>query len=179
MRALILIIALGLATSVQAAETKVYKQVNEDGSITYTDQPPEAGAETVTMPELQVVQPPVITRSLRDSRNRPASEVNARPYADLRMVKPEPEESFWGTGGTLTVQLYSEEPLDENHSINYYFDGELAGSSQSMTQILTEVFRGTHAVKADIVDQRGRVLASAGPVTFHMKQHSVQHPNRR
>lgn len=177
MRVLILLIALSLAFAVSGQDKKVYKKVNEDGSITYTDSSPEENAEEMDLPELQVVPARKTTYSSTRSSNKKPEETPV--YKNLRMVEPEPDQTYWGTGGTMSVQMATDEPLKEGYELRYYYDGVLISTSPSMTQILTEVFRGAHTVKAELIDPNGRVLSSAGPVTFHMKQQSIQSKNNR
>ena len=175
MRAVTLILMLTVAGQVMAQD--IYKTVDEDGNIIYTDEPPNPDAKPMDLPPITVADPFTAQPSADTSDDEDAVEVV--PYRNLSMVSPANEEHFWGTGGAFRAQVSAEGGLRPGDSVRFYLDGQLAGIVQDFWMEFTSVDRGEHKVRADIVDGSGKVVGSTQEVTFFMRQHSVQHPNSR
>lgn len=169
------IVATLLATlALPASGQAIYKSVDEDGNVVYTDQPPTPDAQPIELPPLTVADPFEVPPPLVGELE-PGDEIV--PYAGVAMVSPEPEQHFWGTGGTLRAQLEAPHELRAGDSVNFYLDGALAGTVRGYGFDLSEVHRGEHSVFAEIVGEGGRVLARTEPVVFYMHQQSVLNPN--
>lgn len=173
--ALILSLILALL-ALPAAAQNIYKSVDEDGNVIYTDEPPSPDAKPMDLPPITVADPyevpPVI--ELPEGEREGVPDVL---YPDLGFISPVSEEHFWGTGGTFTAQLGSAQSLAGDHQVKFFLDGQEAGTSSSYFMQFADVDRGEHSVRAEIIDAKGQVLARAGPVTFYMRQHSALHPN--
>ena len=171
-----LVLFCSLLLSCQLAAQAVYKTVDKDGNVTYTDQPPADDAQPMEMPKISVMQTDPLP--VQPSASKPAGDSNAdNPYGSLTILEPTAEQTFWGTGGTVVVRLNTGRPLVEGHKVNYFMDGTKAGSTASLMQLFADVVRGSHQVRAEIIDENGAVLTSSDGVTFHMKQQSAQNPN--
>lgn len=174
MRYLVLMLTLTMLWPVTAQE--VYKTVDENGNVIYTDQPPEDDASPMDLPEISVVKmerpPPLPVSTVKAGEGATARN----PYGAIQIVEPTADQSFWGSGSTLVVRLQAGQPLDDGHQVSYYMDGVKAGSSPSMSQLFTDIDRGEHQVRAEIINENGAVLASSQSVTFFMKQQSQLNP---
>lgn len=169
------VVAALLATlALPAAAQEIYKTVDADGNVIYTDQPPTPESQPMELPPLTVAEPFEIPPPLV---GEPASEEELTLYDGVALVSPEPEQHFWGTGGTLRAQLEAPHELRNGDSVNFYLDGTLAGNVRAYGIDLSEVYRGEHSVYAEIVGADGRVLARTEPVTFYMHQQSILNPN--
>ncbi|MDJ0655250.1 MAG: DUF4124 domain-containing protein [Xanthomonadales bacterium] len=175
MRALALILMLMMA--IPGLAQKIYKTVDEDGNVVYTDEPPTPDAEPMDLPPITVADP--FTAQPTTAAPGDADEAVVAPYPNLAMVSPASEEHFWGTGGTFRAQLAADSGLRPGDSVRFYLDGELAGIVQDLWMEFTSVDRGEHKVRAEIVDGSGQVVATTPEVTFFMRQHSIQHRNSR
>lgn len=78
-----LVVTILLANALFAAE--VYRQVNPDGTVTYSDRPPSDSAETITINTRAPVPPP--TPAAEEPDNAPAA-----PAAESEPPQPTPEE---------------------------------------------------------------------------------------
>ena len=171
MRYLLLICSV-LLTLPLAAQI-VYKTVDEDGNITYTDQPPDDQAEPMELPPISVVKAQPASPS-KPKDDDPVKKRNpADTYGDLRMLEPIPDRTYAGTGGTMVFRLQADHKLAAGHKVNYYIDGRLMSSTRSMMQLFSDVVRGEHQARAEIVDAKNKVLVISSSVTFHMQQPSV------
>lgn len=176
MRLIAFIVALLLA---QPALAQVYRWVDEDGVVHYTDRPVE-GAEVVDLPE-----------SRGTTFRRPAPLPSAAPpaaaeqdddqgfnYQSFRIVQPSDEETLWNIGATLDVSLSLTPGLREGHEIEVWFDGSVLESREpaSLSFTVPEVYRGTHNLWARVLDSSGRVLIQSNEITFYVQQTSVINP---
>jgi hypothetical protein len=166
-----------LLLSFQLAAQAVYKTVDEDGNVTYTDQPPEDDAKPMEMPKISVVKTEAPAPKTPRSTLSNDTGTSANPYGSLTVLEPAVDQTYWGTGGTVVVRLRAGQGLVDGHQVNYYMDGIKAGSTASMMQLFADVPRGEHQVRAEIINGEGAVLASSESVTFHMKQQSQMNPN--
>ena len=87
---------------------------------------------------------------------------------------------LWNIGGELTVQLAVEPALQPGHELQIFLDGvRVAEVPQGQSQFtISEVFRGERQLRAVIVDERGRELASSATIRFYVQQASLLNPNR-
>lgn len=163
---------------VPPASAEVYKYVAEDGSMVYTNEKPHPDARPLDLPGLTVMDAPAPPRRTAtgtgDSSEGEAGDV----YPDLRIVSPQPDETIQGTGNALPVRLAVDEPLRPGDQVMVYLDGEPHGPYFGLAFEFQQVPRGTHSMRVEVVDRERRVVADAGPVTFHMRQHSQLHQNQ-
>lgn len=163
------------------AQAQIYKVVDKDGNVTYTDQAPGDGTEPMDLPELSVVstdyeadEKPAATEPVEEVAEKELTRKDLRKlYKDFRISRPAPEETFWGTENTVVVAWESSEPLQEGLSVQFSIDGKAqAASGENMMGITLD--RGSHTVSATIVDERGRPIMSTDTVTFYVHQASVR-----
>jgi hypothetical protein len=175
-------VAVGLLLFCAAAFAAIYKIVDEQGNVTYTDQAPSDGSEPMKLPELPVVQTvpvePAPGPGTAEGEGEPAGQEPTprelrRMYRDFRVTRPAQEETFWGTGNTVVVSWASSMPLLPDMSVQLFVDGEPQRVTQE-TMIALTLDRGEHRVHAELRDARGRRLVTTEPVTFFVKQQSEQ-----
>lgn len=177
--AILLLLAAPLA---QAQE--MYRWVDEDGTVHYSDQEVE-GAERVELRDVQ-------TYRARDSiqgaeprardRSEPAeSPAEAPGYDTFRIAAPENDSVVWATGGEMSVTIELEPGLHPGHQVVLFLNGEAVdGTPVASTNIgFSGVIRGTHTLHATVVDADGRQLAQSEAITFHARAHSLNDPQRK
>ena len=171
------VLVLLLTPLVALAEGEIYKIVNPDGTVTFTDQRPAPDAEPLELRPLSVVETEPVQSSdtAADSEEKP-DEPTARDlqrmYRDFRITQPQNEETFWGSGNEVTVSWGASQPIREGLVVTLYVDGAprpvLSGDSVSLV-----LDRGEHQVYAVLRDANKRRIAATETVTFFVKQHSV------
>lgn len=167
-----------LAAVLPAVAGKLYKWVDEDGNVHYSDSPVE-GAEAVDLPEPTTFDAPRV--SPRPARPAPEEDPSAAfGYTEFEFISPKQDQVFWATGGEIPVQLDLVPPLQPGHELNLYFNGELTPDSPlaGLGTTLTGVYRGAHTIRAVIVGPDGEEIAATETVTFHVKQRSIANPRR-
>ena len=172
-----IMLATGLLALCLEAQAQIYKIVDKDGNVIYTDQAPADGTPPMELPELSVVktepiQPEDSTPAAGESEGaEPTLRELRRMYRDFRITQPVPEETFWGTSNSVVVGWGTGTPLQPDMRVRLLVDGEVQSETQDNMVALT-LDRGAHVVQAELLDGRGRRLVSTQPVTFFLHQGS-------
>jgi hypothetical protein len=146
-----------------SAET-VYKTVDEDGNVIFTDKPSEK-AEEIKIQELDTITNP------NPSRYKPSSkhpEDTSSKYESLVVTSPENGSGFRNNEGNVSISLSIEPSLRSGHKIIILMDGKEVGFSSSVS--IQNVERGTHSISAKVVDRNGKTLISTLS-TFSLLRH--------
>lgn len=152
-----------------APKGSVYKQVDPEGNVTYTDKPPSADAKPVTVPKGTEYAPPKLPEfTPAPSRSKDTSKPFS--YDSFAITAPKNDESIWDNTGNINASVSFEPFLQSGHDIEFLLDGVSAARGSSASHQFSNVDRGTHEIVARIVDSNDQVLESA-TVTFHMKRH--------
>ena len=170
---------LSLALAASAGAQDIYKYVDENGQIIYTDRPPTPDSEPISLRELSVVEAPEYARPERnqaetaqDGDELSMNEMRSM-YRDFRLVSPTPEQNFWGTGQVATIAWDTKAPLQQGMSVVYFVNGEAVSEPTTAATFNTQPMdRGEHTARADLLGPNNQVIASAGPVVFFVKQNS-------
>ena len=171
---LLLAVSLGLY-----AEGEIYKIVDKDGNVTYTDERPQGGAEPMDLPPLSVIETDIQVPPPAESAAQAAEEPSEptlrdlrRQFQDFRIIQPQQEETFWGTANTVVVAWGTAQPVPPELKARLYVDGVAQPVPASGSLSLT-LERGEHQVYAELLDARGRQIVATERVVFFVKQASV------
>lgn len=158
------------------SQGEIYKVVDENGNVTFTDQRPATGGEPMDLPPLSVietdVQVPDTPATAADQEPKPPTSSELRKqFRDFSITQPEQEQTFWGTANTVVVSWGSSQAIPPEMSVTLYVDG--AGQKAPATGgVSLTLERGEHQVRAELRDERGRRIVTTKTVTFFVKQHS-------
>jgi hypothetical protein len=176
-RTFLTLISIGcsFAAAVALAGT-VYKWVDENGVVHYSDQP-HPGAQKIQVQEVQTYKeqsgaspaappPPPVPVSAASSG-----------YRGCAVTAPQADESFANLD-SLTVVVQTDPPLHAGDQIFVTYDGQpLNGNAATGGRFtVSPVERGTHTLQAVVRDSNGAVLCSAPGITFNVHQPSIQSP---
>lgn len=163
---LVLLSAIALANPSMAAD--VYKTVDEDGNVTFTDSPPQnKPAEKIKLKELNT-QPPVEFRSRRGSDGGEDAEDETGPY-NPQIVSPQNEYQMGPQEASLSITVETARPLNDEHSFQLFVNGAAhAEPTRSSNLTLSNVRRGRKDITVSIVDSEGAVIASSSPVSVYV-----------
>lgn len=153
---------------------EVYRQVDSQGNVTYTDEPSEgSNAEqirvrpvtTVTLPKPEAVREP--------ERLREKVQTEGAVYDSVRFLAPGDNQAFHSGSGDVEFRVTSSPSLRDNHKYEVTLDGQPVGQSTSGSVMVRNVFRGTHDAGVNIVDSDGVTVKSGGSITFTVHRPSV------
>ncbi|MCW9058762.1 MAG: DUF4124 domain-containing protein [Gammaproteobacteria bacterium] len=177
MKPLLVAAALLLALPAQA---EVYRIVNPDGSVTFTDQP-QQGAEKVKLPPVSTYPAPRVSAPVQASSDQDEESTDAG-YNSFVVTEPAPETTIRDNQGNVSMQVRVEPALrvEQGHRIQFMVDGVDQGEPSTNTgATFQNVNRGSHSLSARLIDAEGNTLMTTPPVTVFVRQASVLFPARQ
>jgi hypothetical protein len=174
----VLSILLGLFLVVMATPlmAQVYKVVDKDGNVTFTDQPPGDGSKPVELAPISVIEAPKYEKkpAAEAEDGEGAEEMSLaqlrRIYGDLAIVSPQQEESVWRPDGPIPVAWSVGNALQPGMQVTIYLDGKMYTSTTQVMIPIAGLDRGEHTVKAELRDKRNRVVSASDSITFFVRQ---------
>ena len=170
-------LSLLAAFAVQAAV--VYKWVDADGVVHFSDQP-SPGAEKIYTSSSTVTTPASAPGSAAGSRQAPKSAVaNGRGYSEFSIVSPANEQTFFGDD-VIAVRLNLEPSLKPDQIITWQLNGKPQEfPPNAISFALPHLDRGAYTLAATITDQETSELRSSNSVTFYVRQPSELAPQHK
>lgn len=156
MRSIITLLLMVFAVTV-AAET-IYKTVDEDGNIIFTDKPSE-NSEEIKLKELQTIKNPNPAKFT--PRPKQSNEVQGAVYNTFIITNPAEGSGLRSNNGNFTISVSLEPPLRTGHQIVITLDGQEVSSGAATSVSLQNIDRGTHTIGASVVNGTGKKLKSA------------------
>ncbi len=167
MRLLILILTLVLSSPLLARD--VYKWVNADGEVIYSEtyQP---GAESIRVHD-ELKKGGVDTKQLEGQ----SQDEGSTGYSDFTIVQPADNETIRSAESSVSVGISLTPPLQGGHEIYLSVDGTQLKSAIKTTQlVLQNLVRGNHTLKAEIRDKEGKVLKQSNSIRFNLRQEALE-----
>ena len=160
----ILLITALFVPSVQSQT--IYKVVKEDGTVLYTDVPQD-GAETLEFE--------ANTKNVADSPDIKATQKtqsrDTQPDYKVSITSPEPEATIRNNNGQFSITAATTPAFRGRYRLT--FDGQPTRINSSGKFNLTGIDRGAHTYHIDIIDNKGKTLASSPQQTLYLHQASV------
>lgn len=169
-----------LALAATGASAQIYRVVDEDGRVTYTDTPPgdEASQETRKSTSEKLSLPSINIQPGTEIAPREASDDGDQVsgYRYVAIAAPEDDTTIPPGQLEVSVQVAMEPDLKPGHRVLLHYNDEPHGEPTTSTRfVLSELIRGSYPIRAEILDQEGTVVAASEPVTLHVKRHSRLH----
>jgi hypothetical protein len=158
-----------------AVSATVYKWVDENGVVHFSDQPHEnaekvqlKAPQTYTAPKTPAGPPP------RQGASKPGSA-----YRSCAISEPTNDQMFMNTD-TVTAGVTVQPAVRPGDTAIVTLDGQRvpgvpAGGGQFT---ISPVDRGTHSIQVTVQDSSGATVCTSPAVTFHVQQPSLQSPTR-
>jgi hypothetical protein len=177
----ILLILAGLTLSLAAASQEIYRWVDKNGTVHYSDQPDSPNAELINVIEPNAYEGEAATSdsdasgASASTSEEQESEPSVSPYESLSIVQPTPDEVFFGSDAAVSVQADLQGTLRPDHSVVFFVNGNRHPSS-GLGMALSNLARGTYFLRASILDRNGDPVITSQQTTFHVRQASTQNP---
>jgi len=157
----------------------IYKYINPNGTVEYSDQSREGAVEVKVAPlRTDVPLPSKIKKTLSPEEAQPQQAVSSY---QLSIVNPKNEATVRENTGKIEVTLQVTPPIDanSNYTLQLLLDGQAMDEVSTRPKYtLTNVDRGTHTLQAKLLDPWGRVVAHSKSITFYMRRHSILFRNK-
>jgi hypothetical protein len=172
----ILFTLMSIACSLAVAGT-VYKWIDENGVVHYSDQP-HPNAQKIQVQAAQTYKaPPADTAATPDTLAPAPPESASGSYRGCAVVQPQDDSTF-ANMDSLTVVVQTDPALRPGDQIFVTLDGQALNGKAATggTFTISPVERGTHTLQAVVRSADGAVLCQAQGVTFNVHQPSVLNP---
>ncbi len=171
-----LLIALlcGLLTAPAGAE--IYRYLDADGKVVFSDEPPPKGTESqnIELPRVNTMPaPPLPTPQAGGS----ARDAGQSAYDSLRVSAPGDDSTLRDNAGNITVRLDLQPPLAAGHQLLVLLDGSEAARGTETTVTLSNVDRGSHSLQAAVLGADGSELIRSPTVRVHLMRAFVAPAN--
>jgi hypothetical protein len=158
-----------------SASAQIYKHVDEDGNVTFSDTPSE-DAQRIEVNPTNTTQPP-------PANAFPALPPEPEPVAgesyEVAITSPANETIIPRGPGNFSVTASVSPSLGPDHKLQLMMDGSPREEPQTSTAWdLTNVFRGEHNLQVAIIDAEGEQLGISEPVTVFVFRPSTNDANR-
>ncbi|MBL7252495.1 DUF4124 domain-containing protein [Alloalcanivorax sp. C16-2] len=180
----LLLILLPLAALAQtdtdaAPSAGIYRVVDENGNVVFTDNPPEnSGAEPVSVGPTNTMDSPrpredAIPRAPDDDRasdpRRGPDATDFNGYRSLTIVSPANQATVrLPQDNPVTIEVRVEPRPPEGHRVELIDNGTpVQGLSLDFPD------PGTHSLRAVIKDSQGRILITSDPITLYVHRVSA------
>jgi len=157
---LVLTIATGLLIQSGSSYSQIYKSVDENGKITFSDQA-EPGADTVNVKEpntSQAIEVPAVVVALPE-------ELAANTYKSLRITHPGNDSVIANGLMAFTVSTSISPTLNDKHQLQLIVDGQNHSTSRDSFTI-NSIDRGEHVLQVAVIDANGNVLKTSPEVAI-------------
>lgn len=158
----IIALFLSLLPLLTAAET-VYKSVDEQGNVIFSDQP-SANAEKFEVEAAPSIDFREVTIPTRAAEKKKTTAY----YQEIMILEPGNEQTVRDNPGNLNVFVASNPALREGDQYQLVLDGQSVSAGRDNTVKLQNIDRGEHTLTAQIVNNEGKVLLTSRPSTFYM-----------
>jgi len=173
---LLILVAFSLAIMASPLIAEVYKTVDADGNVTYTDKPPPDGSKPIKLAPISVIEAPTYEKA-PDPAKAEGEEIPLRDlrkiYRDFAIISPQSEESVWRPDGPVAVAWSVGNPLQQGMQVSIYLDGAKQATTTEQIIPLAGLERGEHTLTAELRDAKNRMIASAVPITFFIRQPNI------
>ena len=171
---------MALSLSVVAAEADdkpasgIYRSVDANGNVVFTDQPPESGeGEQVQLRELNTVPTDKMSQIL-DSGNDKTEPAEEEGYSRLAITSPGNESTVRNPQSAVQVSVELEPALKPGDSMVLYDNGVAQPGME-----LEMPDRGVHSLEVKVMGADGEVKITSPVIEFYIHRSSVSDFRRR
>jgi hypothetical protein len=168
--ALLLLFAAGSAFA-----TKMYKWVDAQGVVHYSDTP-QPGATEIEIHTAQTYRAPAVRGGVSGSAGAPAAPSAASGYVSCRISDPGPEQSYFSPD-VIAIAVSLSPALQAGDQVVVTVDGAPLPISASLEYQITQPDRGPHTVSASVRNGEGKTVCTAPSVTFSVQRPSLLSPS--
>lgn len=167
MKLLLTTILFLVTASSMAAE--IYRHVDAQGRVTYTDQPTE-NTEPVALDPLNTLP----------ATAAPAAKAGPRPpgtpfagYQSLVLTGVENGAVLRNPTAPVTLGARMQPQLQPGHSLLIHHNGRQVNADNASSITVPDIERGSHTFRAEVLDADGQMLIQTYDLTIHVHRTSA------
>jgi hypothetical protein len=168
---------LGLLAAFAAQAAVIYKWVDANGVVHYSDQA-SPGAEKIYTSSPSTFAGGAASRSQGVQQAPAAPSGGGLGYSEFSITSPADNQTFFGDD-VVAVHLSLAPPLKGNQNVAWHLNGkQLDSPADAVSFSLPHLDRGTYVLAATVTDQNGE-SQSTNSVTFFVRQPSALSPQHK
>ena len=174
----IALILAGLAVTLVAQSQEIYRWVDKNGIVHYSDQPDSPNAELINVIEsnsYESADAAPAADSGGDDADEPEDDSSESPYSSFSIVSPPPDEVFFGADAIVSVAADLQGTLRPGHTVVFFLNGNRKQADGLSTEY-SELARGSYFLRATVMDENGKPVITSQQTTFHVRQPSINSP---
>ena len=152
----------------------VYKTVDDEGNIIFSDMPSK-GAEEIVIKEAQTIKIPE-NKSFDYAKS--TKKPTVAQYNKLVITSPENDTTIHSNVGNVSVGFILEPALNEKDLMVLFMDEKQVMTGKESEFSLTNIDRCTHTLYVAVKDEKEKLLKRSGKVVFHVRRASILSQNR-
>ena len=158
-----------------ASASEIYRHVDENGNVTFSDEPMDDDSEAMelkSLPEVNLPDPAERERGSTGSEPEDDQAEKQQGYQTLEITAPEHDSAFWRGDGLVVVRFRSQPSLRPGHRYALELDGQQIKEGRSTTFTLENMNRGTHELVVHAVNANGETISSSDVTRFTLHRPS-------
>ena len=168
-RLMTLFLVAYVAMSAPLVSGEVYKHIDEQGKVTYTDKPgpDDKNSKIVDLPPIN--EQPAIQVSPPKSKPKPQNPTQYR----ISILSPTDGTHVHRGQQTLNITVEVTPLVPEGAKIRLLNGKDILAESESTQFTLSELYRGTYSLSAALINPKGKVIARSSARTFYVHRASA------
>ena len=149
--------------------SEIYKRVDKDGNVYYSDLPDKKNAKPIKVDPVSTLKSQK-TKRYSESEGRSSRKKKAkqrRKSYKLQITFPKHDEAIRANDGNITLQAAVNPSLTSNHKLAFYLDGKEVAKGSNNQVALKNVSRGSDTAQVKII-QNQKVISNSEAITFHL-----------
>ena len=177
----IALILAGLVVALVAQSQEIYRWVDKNGVVHYSDQPDSPSAELINVIEPNAYEAQEQSQAADSNpgdaggASEPEDDPAVSPYASLSIVSPQPDQVFFGADATVNVAADLQGTLRPDHTVVFFLNGNRQ-QADGLSTDYSGLARGTYFLRASIMDGNGNPVITSQQTNFHVRQPSMNTP---
>lgn len=154
------------------ATADIYKQVDENGKVIYSDTPGGTRVQQVDLPPINTQPATPVTTPAR-------KKVHDQPALPFRVSITSPADGTHIPAGQRDIEVVVrvDPGLQPGYTLQAYLNNVAYGPASSESAwILEQVYRGEHTLNVDLLDPDGHAIATSDSVTLYVFRPTVNSP---
>ena len=179
----LLAIAAPVSFLSQSLAGSIYRVVDEQGRVSFTDKPPTDKPSTIinlrTVNTHQGVElPPPAAATTKGKDEHGHNDTKPVKYTSASISAPAPDTTVPPGQTSIMIKIALKPALQEGHLVQLYHNNSALGGPVATQSIsLGNLQRGQHEVRANILGADGKVTARTKTVIFHVKRFRPKNRN--
>jgi len=167
---------LAVLISINITGAALYKGVDSEGNVVYSDTPFD-DAEKFTPPPISVVDAPKIEVEKKAVEDEKPAEFK---YTRFDIVSPTNNQTIWNEPElTVSMKLTPALNSEQGHKIWLLMDGKPVIKNSGSTSLqIGRVERGAHQLQGQVRDKEGKIVVRTRAIVMFIQHASLFTPGR-